>query len=112
MCYMSSLVAEDVSVSYSTSEGQTVVACEDVSLRVGVGEFVTIIGPSGCGKSTLLHVMGGLLKPSSGTVSLDGRLVTQPNPRDAAFVFQDLSLIHISEPTRRTPISYAVFCLK
>jgi NitT/TauT family transport system ATP-binding protein len=89
---MTSLVVKDLSVTYSTSGGDEIVACQGIDLSVGVGEFVTIIGPSGCGKSTLLHAMGGLLKPSSGSISLDGRRLTDPSPRDAAFVFQDYSL--------------------
>ena len=47
-------------------------ALEDVSLTVGVGEFVSIIGPSGCGKSTLLNVVAGLEAPTEGEVALDG----------------------------------------
>ncbi|WP_062349622.1 ABC transporter ATP-binding protein [Herbidospora yilanensis] len=45
---------------------------EDVSLRVGKGEFVSIVGPSGGGKSTLFHIVGGLLTPDRGTVTIDG----------------------------------------
>jgi len=89
---MTSLVVEHLSVSYQTSVGTEISALKDVNLQIEFGEFVTIIGPSGCGKSTLLHAMGGLLKPSSGTISLDTTVLTEPSPRDAAFVFQDYSL--------------------
>lgn len=48
---------------------------DEVSLRAGQGEVVTIIGPSGCGKSTLLNLAAGIHKPTLGTVRLDGREV-------------------------------------
>jgi len=63
-------------------------AIEDVSLDVGRGEFVSIVGPSGCGKTTLLKTICGLLRPTSGSVTLDGKLVTAPPP-EMALVFQD-----------------------
>jgi NitT/TauT family transport system ATP-binding protein len=57
---------------------------------VAEGEFVCIVGPSGCGKTTLLKTMSGLLRPSSGSVQLDGRPVVEP-PEKMALVFQDYS---------------------
>ena len=50
----------------------TVIALDDVSLRVAPHEFVCIVGPSGCGKSTLLRIIAGLLPPSSGSIRFDG----------------------------------------
>jgi len=52
-----------------------VVALKDVSLRVPRGDFVAVMGPSGSGKSTLLNIIGGLDRPSSGEVILDGKRV-------------------------------------
>jgi NitT/TauT family transport system ATP-binding protein len=62
-------------------------AIQELSFEVGNGEFVAIIGPSGCGKSTLLKVVAGLLKPSSGTVEMDGAPVEQV-PKGIGFLFQ------------------------
>jgi NitT/TauT family transport system ATP-binding protein len=69
---------------------QAIQAIRDVSLTVGQGEFVCIVGPSGAGKTTLLRCICGLSKPTSGTVLLDGELVSAPPP-SMAFVFQDYS---------------------
>lgn len=52
------------------------VALSQTSLQVQQGEFVSIVGPSGCGKSTLFNIVSGILKPTEGTVLLDGRDVT------------------------------------
>lgn len=86
------LKLDDVSISYPINDGE-LLACQDISLEIQPGEFVTVIGPSGCGKSTLLHAMGGMLQPTRGLIELNGRPVTGPNPHDAAFVFQDYSLL-------------------
>jgi NitT/TauT family transport system ATP-binding protein len=69
-----------------------IVAVEPVDLVIKRGEFVTIIGPSGCGKSTLLMIMGGMEPSSSGTVTIGGKIVHDPMPDQAAFVFQDYTL--------------------
>jgi NitT/TauT family transport system ATP-binding protein len=57
------------------------------SLTIRRGEFVAIVGPSGCGKSTLLNMVAGTLRPSSGSVSYDGRLVDGPNS-DVGYITQ------------------------
>jgi NitT/TauT family transport system ATP-binding protein len=67
-------------------------ALRDINLTVGRGEFLTLIGRSGCGKSTLLNMIGGLLKPTTGEITIDGRPVTAPR-RDVAMVFQRPALL-------------------
>jgi NitT/TauT family transport system ATP-binding protein len=77
-------------LSYDTIEGG-VEAVRDVSIHVRPGEFVSIIGPSGCGKSTLLNAVAGFLKPTVGTVAVDGEPVAGPSA-DRGMVFQQYSL--------------------
>jgi len=73
-------------------EQRFVRALADTSLDVARGELMCLIGPSGCGKSTLLNAIGGLMRPSSGSVDVMGKAVTGPLPRDIAFVFQESAL--------------------
>ncbi|WP_329109023.1 ABC transporter ATP-binding protein [Micromonospora sp. NBC_01699] len=80
-----------LTVRFRSKRSQTT-AVEDVTLRAEPGEFVTIVGPSGCGKSTLLKIVAGLVRPTSGSVSLLGRPVTKPQ-RDIGFVFQRAALL-------------------
>ena len=68
-----------------------VLALGGVSIDIKNGEFMAIVGPSGCGKSTFLHIVGGLSKPSHGTVSIDGRPITGPG-LDRGIVFQQYAL--------------------
>ncbi len=84
--------------------GETAVrALNGVNLTIQPGEFVAVMGPSGCGKSTLLHLIGGLDRPTSGTVLLDGQDLTQLNDdqitalrrRKIGFIFQFFNLIPV-----------------
>jgi multiple sugar transport system ATP-binding protein len=71
-----------------------VAAVDDVSLEIQDGEFIVLVGPSGCGKSTLLRMIAGLEEVTAGTISIDGRDVTDdaPRRRDIAMVFQSYAL--------------------
>jgi NitT/TauT family transport system ATP-binding protein len=72
-------------------DGSTAVPAVDaVSFEVREGEFFSIIGPSGCGKSTLLRIIAGLLRASSGELTVAGELVNGPHP-SIAMVFQEES---------------------
>lgn len=86
---MTTLTVRDLEIDYR-GDGEPAITGVDLTIRQG--EFVTVIGPSGCGKSTLLHALGGMLAPRHGSVALGGEPITGPDPRRAAFVFQDYSL--------------------
>lgn len=65
----------DLRMTYKVGKVE-VPALRGVSIQIQRGEFVSIMGPSGCGKSTLLHLMGGLARPTSGKVFVDGTELT------------------------------------
>ncbi|HEX6717959.1 MAG TPA: sugar ABC transporter ATP-binding protein [Pyrinomonadaceae bacterium] len=75
-----------------------VVALDNVSLTVGVGEIVALIGENGAGKSTLMKILGGAISRDSGTVKIDGQPVEVRSPREASalgieFIHQELSVL-------------------
>ena len=78
---------DGVSVEFPTPAGPMRVL-DDVSYTVLDGEFVSIIGPSGCGKTTMMNLVAGFVKPSSGSVRLDGGPVRGPGP-DRGVIFQE-----------------------
>ena len=84
------VVFQGVSKSFDT-KGEDLLVLEDVNLKIAEGEFVCLLGPSGCGKSTLLNIAGGFEAPTTGTVSVDGEPVVDPDPR-RVFVFQEYGI--------------------
>ena len=91
---MEVLKAEHLTKVYGSGENE-VRALDDVSFYIQRGEFVAIIGPSGSGKSTLLHILGGVDRPTSGRVYLDGIDVYGQNEEQLAiFRRREVGLIY------------------
>ena len=86
----SKLHIHNVSKTYR-SDGQEVLAIDEIDLKITNKEFATILGPSGCGKSTLLRIVAGLIQPTKGIVRLDGKVITGPG-QDRGMVFQSYTL--------------------
>ena len=97
---MSALEAQEVTRTYQL-DGVSVPALRGVSLEVPHGDYVSIVGRSGSGKSTLMHLLGGLDRPTSGRLLIDGRDVSALSPPEMAalryhtigFVFQSFHLL-------------------
>jgi NitT/TauT family transport system ATP-binding protein len=81
------LDVDKVTLRYKTPS-LLVTATEDVSFNVRESDRFVLLGPSGCGKSTLLKAVGGYMKPSAGSITINGRHVTKPGP-DRMMVFQE-----------------------
>jgi NitT/TauT family transport system ATP-binding protein len=84
------IVIDHVSKVFTT-EARELVALQDISLTIPQGQFTCLLGPSGCGKSTLLNAIAGFSLPSTGTISCDGKVVTEPGP-ERGMVFQEYAL--------------------
>jgi NitT/TauT family transport system ATP-binding protein len=84
------LEARDVRHTYGAGTREEHVALGGISFSVDQGEFVSIVGPSGCGKTTLMRCVSGLMKPTSGTISMKGEVISAV-PADLTLVFQDYS---------------------
>ena len=99
---MTILETRDLKKYYGAGDTQ-VKALDGVDLSVEPGEFVAIVGTSGSGKSTLLHMLGGLDRPTSGTVTVDGKDIFSLNDealtifrrRKIGFVFQSYNLVPV-----------------
>ena len=99
---MTILETHDLKKYYGTGDTQ-VKALDGVNLKIEQGAFVAIVGTSGSGKSTLLHMLGGLDRPTSGTVTVDGKdifalkdeALTIFRRRKIGFVFQSYNLVPV-----------------
>ena len=75
-----------------------VAAVDDLSLAMVSGEFVSLLGPSGCGKTTTLRMIAGLLHPTSGTITMDGAVISSPGSslppekRNMSMIFQSYAI--------------------
>jgi nitrate/nitrite transport system ATP-binding protein len=83
---------KNVTISFKTTGKNFFTAVKDINLNIKKGEIVSIIGHSGCGKSTLMNSISGMVKPTSGQVTVNGNIVTGPGP-DRGIVFQNYSLL-------------------
>ncbi|MEK7170956.1 MAG: ABC transporter ATP-binding protein [Patescibacteria group bacterium] len=98
---MAILEAKNISKSFNKGTHTEVDAVTDVSLSVEAGDVVLIMGPSGSGKTTFLTMLGGLLRPSSGEVLLDGQSIgllsannlTKLRRQHLGFIFQSFNLL-------------------
>ena len=95
------IVADHITKTFTTDDGSTVRALDDVTLSVDEGEFVAVVGPSGSGKSSLLFALGGISEPNSGKVHLGATDVYSLGPSrraalrrtEVGFVFQTFNLV-------------------
>jgi multiple sugar transport system ATP-binding protein len=90
---MAGVTIEGVTKVYGSRESG-IVAVSDLDIEISDGEFVVLVGPSGCGKSTTLRMVAGLETITEGTISIDGEIVndSEPRDRDVAMVFQNYAL--------------------
>jgi len=94
------LRVEGLNTEYPNERGEVVRATQDVSFEVPQGQLFTLLGPSGCGKTTTLRSIAGLERPSSGEISVGGRVVysgsrnvfVAPNRRGFGMVFQSYAI--------------------
>jgi putative ABC transport system ATP-binding protein len=99
---MSLVSAKNLTKVYG-SGATAITALNGISLEVNPGEFLAVMGPSGCGKSTLLHLLGGLDRPTRGSVAIEGqgltglddKKLTELRRRKIGFIFQFFNLIPV-----------------
>jgi multiple sugar transport system ATP-binding protein len=91
---MAKVHIENLVKTYPEKNGPGVTAVKGITLAIEDREFMVLVGPSGCGKSTTLRMVAGLEEITSGTISIDGKVVNDvlPKDRDIAMVFQNYAL--------------------
>jgi putative ABC transport system ATP-binding protein len=108
---MALIQTQDLLKVYGTGEA-TLTALNRVNIQINIGNFVAVMGPSGCGKSTLLNLIGGLDRPSGGSVLIDGvdiaklddAKMTALRRRKIGFVFQFFNLIQVLNATENAAL--------
>lgn len=94
--------AKGLSQIYGSGEGR-VVALDKVNLEIASSDFISVMGPSGSGKSTLLHLLSGLDRPTSGSLTYDGKAIYSFNDKELSafrrqrigFIFQQFNLLPV-----------------
>lgn len=94
--------AKELSKVYGNGEN-TITALNKAGLKIEAGDFISIMGPSGSGKSTLLHLLSGLDRPTSGSLTYDGRNIYDFNDKELSvfrrrrigFIFQQFNLLPV-----------------
>ena len=97
---MTYITVENLRKTYTVGD-QEIVAVDHISFQINEGEFVVIVGPSGAGKTTVMNMLGGMDKPTSGTVVVadaslsekNDKMMTQYRRESVGFVFQSYNLI-------------------
>lgn len=97
---MSKIVVKDLIRVYKTGKSE-VIALRGLNLNIEEGEILTVMGPSGCGKTTLLNLIGGLDRPTAGSIMVDGQNIVDFSDKeliryrreDVGFVFQFFNLV-------------------
>jgi putative ABC transport system ATP-binding protein len=108
---MAMIEVNNLSKIYGSGEAK-VTALNSVSLTIEKGQFVAVMGPSGCGKSTLLHLIGGLDRPTGGSVFIEGSdisrmsdtTLTELRRRRMGFIFQFYNLIPVLDAIENTAL--------
>ena len=77
------LEVKNITKSFGNNDESNIVL-DNLSMQVNTGESLGLVGASGSGKSTLLHILGGLEKPNSGTVSIKGEIISKLNPDESS----------------------------
>ncbi|CAM3586227.1 ABC transporter ATP-binding protein [Erysipelothrix sp. HDW6B] len=97
---MSYIEIQDITKVYKVGDVE-IRASDGVTFNLDQGKFIVVVGPSGAGKTTVMNILGGMDQPTSGTVIVDGKTITDLNDRemtqyrrdDVGFVFQSYNLI-------------------
>ncbi|PKN85035.1 MAG: lipoprotein-releasing system ATP-binding protein LolD, partial [Chloroflexi bacterium HGW-Chloroflexi-7] len=108
---MATIEVKNLSKVYGSGETK-VTALDSVNVTIEQGQFVAVMGPSGCGKSTLLHLIGGLDRPTDGSVFIEGsdiskmsdKTLTELRRRKMGFIFQFFNLIPVLDAIENTAL--------